>query len=121
MATANIINGTPCFTEIGPFHYEIGFDADASYDYGFLGACLYRSKRIKLDPRQSDTHVPQTLLHEILHALGNAYEIDAWEKHVLNDKQQVTDKLDLMATAFLQWLKTNPEIVAWLQTAHGRA
>jgi len=115
MATEEAIGKTPTSTEIGPFRYRIGFDADASYDYNYWGVCLYRSKRIKLDPRQSDTDVPQTFLHEVLHALGNAYEIDAWEKHITNDKQEVTDKLDLMATAFLQWLRANPQIVAWLQ------
>ncbi len=108
---------TPKEFRVGPFRYEVSFDGEASYDYNYMGVCLYRSRRIKLDPRQSDTELPQTLLHEAIHAIGNAFEIPAWDRHQTNDKGEVTDKIDLMASALLQFIRENPKVVAWLQKA----
>lgn len=115
MASENAIESTPKELQIGPYCWRVDFDGEASYDYDYLGVALYRSKRIKLDPRQSDTELPQTLLHEAIHALGRAYEITEWDRHKTDDKGNVTDKIDLMASALLQFLRANPAVVAWLQ------
>jgi hypothetical protein len=117
MASEEAIRLVPTSVLVGPYTYAISFDVDASYDYGYLGAALYRSRRIKLDPRQADTELPQTLLHEVIYALGNAYEIEAWDRHTTDDKQKITDKIDLMATAMLQFIRTNPDLVDWLRSA----
>lgn len=114
MADYKAMDAVPKSAQVGPFRYEISFDMDASYDYSYLGTTLYRSRRIKLDPRQANTDLPQTFLHEMLHALGNAYEITDWDRHTRNDKQEITDKIDLMSSALLQWLRANPDAVAWL-------
>lgn len=100
---------------VGPYRYGVEFDGQASYDHSFLGVCLNRSRRLKLDPRQSDTELPMTFLHEVLHALGSAYEIKEWARHTFNDKEECTDKIDLMASALLQFIRTNPDVVRWLQ------
>ena len=102
---------------VGPYRYQISFDEDAAYDYGYFGTALNRSRRIKLDPRQSDTELPQTILHEVLHCLGSVYEIPVWESHTKDDHGK--DKIDLMATALLQWLRANQEVVDWLQRESG--
>ena len=115
MATEKAIGNVPTEFWCGPYRYRVGFDSEASYDYSFLGVALYRSRQIKLDPRQADTELPQTLLHEIIHALGNAYEISEWDRHKTNDKQEVTDKIDLMASALLQFIRRNPNLIQWLQ------
>lgn len=115
MATPEALEAVPKAVVCGPYTYAVTFDEQAAYDYQYAGCCLFGSKRLDVNPKQADTALPQTLLHEILHALGNAYEIEAWSKHTLNDKQEVTDKIDLMATALLQFLRSNPEVVSWLQ------
>lgn len=106
---------TPKEFRVGPFRYEVSFDGEAAYDYSYLGVCLYRSRRIKLDPRQSDREVQQTFLHEAIHAIGNAFEIREWDRHKTDDKGEVTDKIDLMASALLQFIRDNPKVIAWLQ------
>lgn len=53
-------------------------------------------------------------MHETLHALGNAYGIKEWETHKVDADGKNTDKIDLMASALLLWLRLNPELVAWL-------
>ncbi len=115
MATEEALAKTPKEILIGPFKYIIDFDDVASYEYDFLGVCLNRSRKIELDPRQSNTELPQTLLHEIIHALGQAYEIEEWRKHTTNSDGKVTDKIDLMASAFLQLIRNNPSFITWLQ------
>lgn len=100
---------------VGPYRYEVGLDGEAAYDYSYLGVTLYRSRRIKLDPRQSDTETPQTFLHETLHALGDAFEIKDWDRHTTDPTTHaVTDKIDLMASALLQFMRANPSVIQWL-------
>jgi hypothetical protein len=105
----------PQQTVIGPFRYEICFDAEASFEDDFFGQAVFRARRIKLDPRQSKTEMPQTVLHEVLHCLGEAYEIPAWERHTYDSDRKATDKIDLMATALLRWIRDNPKVVEWMQ------
>ena len=114
MASEATIQATPRTLHVGPFTYAISYDGEASYDYDYMGTTLFRSRRIRLDPRQSDTEAPQTFLHEAIHAIGNAWEIHAWERHTLDERQHVTDSIDLMASAMLMFLRANPEAVAWL-------
>lgn len=115
MATEGAIQRTPTHVQAGPYRYTVSFDGEAAYDYNYLGVTLTRSKRLKLDPRQSDTELPQTFLHETLHALGNAYEIEAWDRHKTDNDGHIMDKIDLMATALLTWLRANADAVKWLQ------
>src|SRR6185312_16384419 len=115
MATESAIAAVPRKILAGPFHYSVGFDSEAAYDYDYLGVCLIRSKRLKLEPRQADTELPQTLLHEVLHALGHAYEIPEWRGHKTDSDGRVTDKIDLMASALLTFIRQKPEVIKWLQ------
>ena len=115
MATERAQANTPKDFTAGPYRYEISFDGEASYDYQYLGVCLTRSKRLKLDPRQADTELPQTLLHEIIHALGHAYEIIEWDRHKTDNEWRVIDKIDLMTSALLTFMRQNPAVVKWLQ------
>jgi hypothetical protein len=115
MATESAIQAVPAELTVGPYRYSVSFDGEAAYDYSFWGVCLFRSKRIKLDPRQADTELPQTLLHEVIHALGGAYEITEWDRHKTDSDQKITDKIDLMASALLRFIRDNPAVVKWLQ------
>lgn len=113
MSTAKAQENTPKELIIGPYRYSISFDGEASYDYHYLGVCLFNSKRIKLDPRQADTEIPQTLLHEVIHALGSAYYIKEWDRHTTDSQHDITDKIDLMATALLTFIRNNPTVINW--------
>ena len=115
MATRQVLEQTPKELVAGPYRYGIGFDEEMAYDYKYLGVCLYASKRLKLDPRQADTELPQTLLHEALHALGHAYEIPEWCNHKTDNDGRITDKIDLMASALLTFIRQNPDLIRWLQ------
>ena len=114
MASESAIRATPTATQVGPYRYTISFDGEGAYDYGYNGVTLYRTRRMRLDPMVPDTALPQTMMHEVLHALGNAYEIRDWDRHTFDSNQNATDKIDLMATALLQWLRANPRTVEWL-------
>lgn len=115
MATERAITSVPQELIVGPYRYAISFDGEAAYDYHYLGVCLNRSRRLKLDPRQADTELPQTLLHEAIHALGNAYEIPEWSQHKTDADGRITDKIDLMTSALLTFIRQNPELIRWLQ------
>lgn len=115
MASDKAQKSTPESVIVGPYRYSISFDGEAAYDYHYLGVCLYRTRRLKLDPRQADTELPQTFLHEIIHALGDAYGIQEWDRHKTDSDGHVTDKIDLMATAMLSFIRDNPNAVKWMQ------
>ncbi len=115
MSTKRAEDATPECLYIGPYEYTVSFDGEASYDHDYLGVCLNRSRRIKLDPRQSDTELPQTLLHETLHAIGSVYGIDEWSRHKTDSDGKLTDKIDLMASSLLVFLRENKEVVEWLR------
>ena len=65
------------------------------------------SRRIALDPRQPATEVPQTLLHELLHAIGFTLHID-----VLKDDEGAT--VDRLAHALLTMLRDNKKLTDFL-------
>ena len=114
MASEKAMGKTPDFLLAGPFEYGIEFNGEDAYEHDHMGCCSYRMKRIRLDPRQADTDLPQTLLHECLHALGNAYEIREWTEHKYEDGKPI-DKIDLMATALLTFIRENKSLIDWLQ------
>ena len=116
MASEKEIEATPKTVRAGVYQYEIGYDGQQSYDFGYMGVCLNRSRRIMLDPRQPDSQIRQTLMHEILHAVGDSFEIPAVGTHTTDSTtHQVNDKIDLLASALLMFLRDNPAVVAWLQ------
>lgn len=116
MSSESSQGDTPKEVIVGPYRYKVCFDSEAAYDYHYLGVCLYGSRRLKLDPRQADTELPQTMMHEILHALGNAYGITEWDRHKTDEHGDITDKIDLMATALLTYIRSNPDVIKWMQS-----
>ena len=114
MASEQAIQLMPKEVTCGPYCWTVSFDADECHHYDYLGVAHFRTARIKLEPRLSDTQLPQTLMHEILHALGHVYEIKEWSDHTKNDKGEHTDKIDLMATAILQFIRANPSVIEWM-------
>jgi predicted SprT family Zn-dependent metalloprotease len=68
--------------------------------------------RIELDTRQADTHIRDTMLHEVLHVVfhqaGLAATVDNWTH----------DFEELMVTVLTPWLlsaiRDNPQLVAFL-------
>lgn len=114
MAANSTVKKVPKFVNVGPITYTITFDHEACYEYDWAGVCINRSRSIKLDSRQSDTELPQTLLHEVLHAVGAVWEIEDLDRHRFDDKQKCTDKINLIATALLQLIRSNPELIKFL-------
>lgn len=104
----------PDSVKVGPYIYKIELDTEDNYDYNFWGRTSFQRATIDLASHMPSTHIPHTLLHEILHALGNTYEIKYWEQHEKDDKGNHIDKIDMMATALLQFLRDNPEAVYYL-------
>jgi len=115
MATEEAKAAVPRAIQLGPGRWTVEFDGQTSYDWNFNGVTLFRSHRIQLSPDQSDTGLPRCLLHEILHALGFTWEIEAWQRHIHDDNGKPTDKIDLAATALLQFMRDNPEVIRWMQ------
>lgn len=95
---------------VGPFQYRIEPDCEVCYAYDKMAMHFSRNRKIGLNPNQPNAELPQSVLHEILHALGSVYEIPQWAEH--NKKR--TDKIDLMATALLKFMQDNPSLINWL-------
>lgn len=114
MASKDALEKLPKTMKVGPTKWEVLTDQTAAYDYFYLGVTLYRTRRLNIDPIQADTDLPLTFLHEVLHAIGFIYEIPEWQRHKEDDQGRITDKTHLQATAILQWLRDNPEVVKWL-------
>jgi hypothetical protein len=114
MATPDALASIPAVVQIGPYAYAVSAEGDYTYEHNVMGTVLHRSCRIVLDPLQANTELPQTLLHEILHALGTVLEIPGWEKHTKDEKGEDTDQINLMATVLLMWLRANPDVVRWM-------
>ena len=87
-----------------------------AYEFGFWGFTINKSKTINIDDRQSDTELPQTFLHEILHAIGGSYEIASFGVHTVEDGKP-TDDLDRIASALLMWIRDNPDAIEYLQSS----
>ena len=116
MASQTALQRIPTKTKIGPYSWIIEQDTQMSYDFGFWGFTLNKSKTIKIDDRQSDTELPQTFLHEVLHAIGASYEINAFGPHTVEEGKPVDD-LDRIASALLMLIRDNPEAVKYLQSS----
>lgn len=116
MATEKAMADVPKSVWCGPYEYGVEFSTSHTYCYDCVGCCAYREHKIYLAPVASDTALPQTLMHEVLHALGEAYEINEWRNHSqdkdVNNKPM--DKIDMMAKALLQFIRENPKVVEWL-------
>lgn len=107
----------PKSVHIGPYRYKVVFDDKDARECGYLGVHVARSKELRFDSSQAETELPQTFIHEILHAMGMTYGIEAWNHHTVANSEngQVnTDQIDLMATVILMFLRDNPEIVKWI-------
>tara|TARA_R110002020_G_scaffold289490_1_gene504961 strand:- start:2122 stop:2475 length:354 start_codon:yes stop_codon:yes gene_type:complete len=116
MASKAALQRMPTKTKIGPYNWNIQEDTQMAYEFGFWGYTVNKSKTIKIDDRQSDTELPQTFLHEILHAIGLSYEISSFGSHTVEEGNP-TDDLDRIASALLMWIRDNPEAVKYLQSA----
>lgn len=114
MADPSMMDLVPKQVTVGPYIYSVTFDQQAAYENAYHGTCVYRARRIILDPMQANTEVRQTFLHEVLHGLGDAYGIKEWGNHTFDADGRPIDKIDLMATALIMFLRANRSIVPWL-------
>jgi hypothetical protein len=105
----------PSVLKVAFFEYKIEVDGQEAWEWNHAGRTHYRSRRITLHDRLPPTEQPVTLLHEILHALGEAYEISYWTDHEEKDGKQI-DKIDMMAKALLLLIRENPQIVEYLRS-----
>lgn len=105
----------PRTVKIGPYQYKIEIDGETAWDWGHNARTYYRSNRISFNDRISETGTPQVLMHEVLHCLAGAYDIGYWLDHdSAKEFPKDGDKIDLMATALLTFIRDNPEVVKYL-------
>lgn len=117
MLSEEFQDNTPKTLNAGPFKYDIVFDPDEMYESDYNGVTAYRSRKIKLNPQVSETQLVVTLMHEALHAIGEAADIDYWENHKYEDRggsRVSIDKIDLMARTLVQFLRENKDFVIWV-------
>jgi hypothetical protein len=117
VATTYELDQLPRTMHVGPFEYSIAVDAEAAFEQSFLGKTTHRTRRIQLDPRQAGTELPQTLVHEALHAIGATFDIPMITSHSTDANDKATDKIDLLATALLVFLRANRDVVEYLMRA----
>src|SRR3989304_790851 len=113
MASKKVQDNTPKSIKAGPLTYEVRWDADKMYEHDFNGETSYRGRIIRLNPVMPDSQVPLTFMHEILHAIGDAANINYWEYHKY-ENEKIIDQIDLMARSLLLFMRANPKIVNWL-------
>lgn len=110
---------TPKKVKIGAqvFHIEErNVKKDGTLNDNSYGYTLDQGNLIVLDANIAFTKKQQTLLHEIIHAIGMVYgsgqktpdgkdAYDVWEHHFIG----------IWEAPMLSFIKDNPEIVAWMQ------
>ena len=92
-------------------HYEVDVEAlDSEYARGADLHGEYCSKNLSIgyDVTRDERYLPDTLLHEAIHAICDLYHIDVTK---IDDEE---DLVRPMATAILQVLKDNPKFSEWL-------
>ena len=100
---------------VGPYKYSLEFDGQEAWEWNHSARTYYRSRRISFDDKLSPTEIPQTFMHEVLHTIGEAFEIKYWVNHdKAREFPEGGDQIDLMATGLLMFLRANKEVVEWL-------
>lgn len=113
-ASPESVSRVPKAVKIGPITYGVVIDRDGMYEDDLMGHTSKRGRLVRLTDMQADTELPATFLHEVLHAVGQVYRIPEVESHSYNKAGDATDKIDELSLALLQFLRDNPEVVAWL-------
>lgn len=101
----------PRFIHVGPYEYSVdqGTVAVAALDAGDDGSCDFHDVRITVNPARPEQVQRDTLLHEVLHAIGALTGLRA----ELGDEaeERVVSRL---GSALLDTLRRNPELVEYL-------
>lgn len=106
----------PKTVTVGPHIYKIVCDTNAinaqCVDQGkaLLGNCRSPEGVITIDPKQSESQLADTVLHETLHALMNL--VGATEDISDEDEEKLVRRL---APALLDVIRRNPKWVAYLR------
>ena len=84
--------------------YDIEYiDSEIEEEMEIYGKCLYSENKIQLSKDLSIEYMKKTLVHECLHAIFEMYGIN-----------QNENKIDLLSTCIVEFIKLNPEIIEWI-------
>jgi hypothetical protein len=101
----------PRFIHVGPYEYSVHTDAAAvaELDSGDDGSCDFHDVRITVNPARPEQVQRDTLLHEVLHAIGalTGLRRDLGEEA----EERVVERL---SSNLLDTLRRNPELVEYL-------
>lgn len=102
--------------KIGSHVYKITIDGEKSEEYGDnWGVAYFRSRTINLNDRMPSSQIKLTLFHEVLHAIGDYYDIPYFAYHEwAKEYARGGDKIDMMAKAILEFIQDNKDAIVWL-------
>jgi len=102
-----LISLLPKTVKVGPYVYKIEkWDAMAARDADKHGECDTAMHIIRVDATYSEAAVKNTLLHEILHAVWNAWG--------LGDSEEEEKAVNNMANGLQAVLNDNPGLIKFL-------
>ena len=97
--------------KIGHSEFPINFVGN-TFDFGAsncLGQCDFTTYEISLYDQLSDKRLRQVLVHEIVHGMSDVYAIS-----MPPELSEMEQHVDALASAFLAFIRDNPEVVRWL-------
>lgn len=105
----------PDYLQIGTKIYEIRPDDLILHEDGDAGCCTGASCLIRFAPAQSPQQVPDTLLHEALHACIYESALHPYLRS-LDDKGELEEiVVRQLGAQLLDLIRRNPKFIRWLQ------
>lgn len=100
----------PRFVKVGPYRYRIEFTAEELENSSYA-ECDLKKEVIRVRMTLSEGITRDTILHEIMHAVWDAFSVMTKTDHLEDVEEHVIRHL---STGVLGVLRDNPRLVAYL-------
>lgn len=102
----------PDRVKVGPFEYTLVHSKSAMDDYNwdnqssYAGIAEHGNLRITITERRAPSKQKETLVHEVVHAILNTYD--------LHDRTADEHFVEVFSVALMDTLQRNPDLVSYV-------
>lgn len=93
----------PKVIKLGIYPYKVTYQSNLKMDDGYAGVVNHRKLLIEIDPVQAKVHKDETLIHEVVHIIGNIHSIHLQEDDVDRIAQGMSEFLFNVLEVELDW------------------